>query len=323
MQKLLKRLNIIQSAIHLEDEELIQLQAAHLSEFVEQYPAIEAQLATILCALQDKNYTHVQQVICQLLNEPTQLSIYIDTESEALRLELVVLEKQMAELQYQKDNCIQAINQFGMLYYVHLGARLQQILQLHIKISHYYMQQEGLSEQEQCEAQQQYQEAQQQFQDFQQESQQQQEKMPVQQLDEEGLKLLKNAYRRASRLCHPDMVAEELKDKAKIIFQELVDAYQKQDIETVEKIWVSLQVGGVFDAASKKINDKEALKQHIQNLRQSIIIIQNEIQECERDETYQLIQSLGGQYNEYFVEKAQELDQELMWLNQKWHELMN
>lgn len=322
MQKLLERLNLIQSAIYLDDEALIQVQIVHFPILIEHHPSLESRLLFILEALQSQNYAQAQQSINQLLNEQTQVSVYIDTESESLRFELAALEKKMAELQYQKDNCIQAINQFGMLYYAHLGQRLQQILQLHVKISHFYTQQEGLSEQEQHKAQQQFQEAQQQFQDFQQESQQQQDKIPAQQLDEEDLKRLKNAYRRASRLCHPDMVAEDLKEQAKVIFQELADAYQQQDVETVERIFVSLQIGGMFGVVSEKISDKEVLKQHIQNLRQSIMMIQNEIQEWEQDETYQLIQSLAGEYDEYFAQMAQELDQELIWLNKKWHELM-
>lgn len=317
MQKLLKRLSIIQSAINLEDDELIAGQLTHLQPLLAEHPTLSARLNPIVRALQALDYAKAYQDITQFLSEQSQMSVYSDPEISALRLELAGLEKQMAQLQYQKDDCIKTLHQFNAQYHAQLGQRLQKMLQLRLMISHFYSQSQKVSEKEREHAWQEYQEYQQHFQDFYQENQKQSEKPQIQPLNDNELKRLKTAYRKACRLCHPDMMADELKQKATEVFQQLTDAYQEQNLALVEQILFKLQTDGIFDVASERVNNKDKLKQHIEQLRQAIMDIQAELYALQHDETYQTIQTLQGNYETYLTDLAKQLDDEIESLNQE------
>jgi hypothetical protein len=59
---------------------------------------------------------------------------------------------------------------------------------------------------------------------------------------------LKQQYREAAQLCHPDRVAEEHREAATVAFQQLQDAYQRQDMQVVADLLGKLR-RGVFVAA--------------------------------------------------------------------------
>lgn len=82
-------------------------------------------------------------------------------------------------------------------------------------------------------------------------------------LDAEQQKELKYAYRKACRLCHPDIVADELKEQAGVIMSELNAAKKKKDLARVKEILYSLETGDGFDVASNTIQDKDILKAKI------------------------------------------------------------
>lgn len=323
MQKLLKRLSIIQSAINLEDDELIAQQRVHLEPLVAQHPSLSVRLSPIMTALEQLNYAQAYQDIVQLLSDSSQMSVYIDPQISALRLELAGLEKHMAKLQYQKDDCLNILYQFNASYHARLGQKLQSVLQLNMMISHFYAQLDTLSKTEQEKAQQAYQQYQQEYQEFYQENQKQSDKPQIQPLNDDELKRLKTAYRRASRLCHPDMVVDELKAKATEIFQQLTEAYQQQNLALVEDILAKLQTDGIFDVASERVDDKDKLLQHIHQLRQKIADIEQELQALYDDETYQTIKRLDGVYDEYFCELARQLDDEIERLNDECQKLVS
>ena len=86
-------------------------------------------------------------------------------------------------------------------------------------------------------------------------------------LSEDEKAQLKQLYRKAARLCHPDIVPDELKDQAHKLMQQLNDAYAKQDIKEVQKILASLESGSGFELTSDSINDKELLKAKIEEYK--------------------------------------------------------
>jgi len=128
-------------------------------------------------------------------------------------------------------------------------------------------------------------------------------------LSEEEQKELKTLYRKASRMCHPDLVVDELKAQAITIMQALNDAYTKRDLQTVKSIWERLQSGLAFDVASEKIDDKEILEAKIAEIKEKIEEIMAEIEQIEADETLQLIQQIDD-IDPYLEELAQELERE-------------
>ena len=118
-------------------------------------------------------------------------------------------------------------------------------------------------------------------------------------LNEEDKKELKNLYKKASKLCHPDTVTNELRDQATEIFKKLNDAYAKRDLKTVKEILNSLENGIVFDVASDTITDKEILLFKIKDLRENIDENEQDLQEIQEDETFAILQE-NGDLEEYF-----------------------
>ena len=125
-------------------------------------------------------------------------------------------------------------------------------------------------------------------------------------LDEEQQKELKQLFKKAAKLCHPDIVVDELKEKAHEIMQSLNDSYSKKDIELVRKILISLENGITFKTVSSDIEDKELLKNKIKEFEENIYDLEKEIEQIKLDETFITISELDN-WDEYFEELKSEL----------------
>jgi len=135
-------------------------------------------------------------------------------------------------------------------------------------------------------------------------------------LDKEQLKELKKAWKKASWLCHPNFVKEELKEQAHEIITELNSARQKKDLNKVLEILNMLEGGG-FVIASDNIFDIDLLKTKILKTKVQIDELKTEIDELETSDTYENIQSIDDK-DEYFseikvqlVEESERLEKEL------------
>ena len=128
-------------------------------------------------------------------------------------------------------------------------------------------------------------------------------------LDEEQQKELKILFKKAAKLCHPDIVADELKEKALEIMQSLNDAYSKKDITLVKKILLSLENGTTFKTVSSDIEDKELLANKIKEFEQNISDLKLEIKTLKDDDTFTTISQLDN-WDEYFEELRNELTEQ-------------
>ena len=129
-------------------------------------------------------------------------------------------------------------------------------------------------------------------------------------LNEEEKAELKKLFRKASKLCHPDIVADELKEQATAIMQQLNDAYSKKDIKKVKEILYNLENGITFDIASDTINDKERLKDKIKDVRERLDALNKEIEEIKSNESFTIIQEVDD-FDEYFDQLKSDLQKEL------------
>ena len=134
-------------------------------------------------------------------------------------------------------------------------------------------------------------------------------------LDDEQRKDLKNAYRKASQICHPDRVSEDMKDVAEQIFIQLNQAYEQNDIATVNKILAELEQG-IFAPRSETVSEKSQLQAIITQLKFKISQIETEIFELKDDETYQTISEIDD-WDEYFNQTKEQLIDEIVRLEQK------
>lgn len=140
-------------------------------------------------------------------------------------------------------------------------------------------------------------------------------------LNEEEKKELKSLYKQAARLCHPDIVPDELKEKAHELMQKLNDAYSKKEISKVKEILHSLQNGTSFELSSETIEDKELIRAKIKEYLKNIEAIKSEIEEIKEDETYQTIAELDD-WDEYFEELRGGLEAEKERLEEEAREVL-
>ncbi|MCI0501860.1 MAG: hypothetical protein L0Y61_08995, partial [Epsilonproteobacteria bacterium] len=128
-------------------------------------------------------------------------------------------------------------------------------------------------------------------------------------LNDEEKQELKTLYKKAARLCHPDLVPDELKEKAHQLIQQLNEAYGKKDLAQVKKILHSLETGTGFEVSSDSINDKELLKEKIEEYKNKIVEMENELIKIQQDETFQIISDLD-KWDDYFEKLKTRLENE-------------
>ena len=128
-------------------------------------------------------------------------------------------------------------------------------------------------------------------------------------LDEKEKKELKKLYKKAARLCHPDIVADEHIEQAKEIMQALNNAYSKQDLAEVKMILLSLENGTGFTASSDDIDDAKILKAKIDEIKSKLHEVESEVEEIQKDETFTTLSALDD-WDAYFEELKEKLQEE-------------
>lgn len=120
---------------------------------------------------------------------------------------------------------------------------------------------------------------------------------------------LKKIFRKAAKLCHPDIVASDMRSRAQQVIQELNIAYSKRDLPKVREILSQLEDTKGLDAISSSTSDKEILKFKTTELKKKIKELQVEIEEIQNDETYYTINGLDD-WGSYFDEMKSGLQDE-------------
>jgi len=128
-------------------------------------------------------------------------------------------------------------------------------------------------------------------------------------ISEDEKKELKKLYRKASRLCHPDIVVDELKEQTTEIIKALNSAYTRKDLDGVRKILNNLEKGIAFEIASDTIEDKSVLKAKIDDIKAKIYELKQEIKTIKQDDIFQLISEIDD-WDDYFEEMYNRLQDE-------------
>lgn len=373
MNQILKRLELIKTAIDIDDEEIIELQIMKLKKI-----EIDAAVISILDKLENIDYGSVVLDIEEYLSRFSGVMVYEDKEAQGLKLELKALEKKLHSLSEQKREYLNDIDEFNTLYHLKLGAIIQEILKLkkdllekeiesknrkykeekslHVDTQNIFDEMQSKIEEleefleDMDEDDEQYEEINQVYEELKEnlkelEEELQNQKETIEELEDdltgeefertkadyeefreeyEDIKKesvdihdisedekakLKKLYRKASRLCHPDIVVDELKEQAHEIMQALNAAYSKKDIKTVQKILKNLEKGIAFDVASDKIDDKRILKAKVEELREKIDEITDDIEAIKQDDTFETICELDD-WDEYFESMKYALEEE-------------
>jgi len=131
MTEILKRLELIKTAIAIEDEEIIELQISKLKK-----SDTDDKLKNILEMLYESDYGKAMVAIDNYLLKNEGLVVYDDKELQGLKLELKVLENRLHELNVERDEYQNSVNEFNTQYNLSLGDLIKNILALTKEILH-------------------------------------------------------------------------------------------------------------------------------------------------------------------------------------------
>lgn len=101
---------------------------------------------------------------------------------------------------------------------------------------------------------------------------------------------------------------------------ELNIAKKKKDLARVEEILTALESGESFGVASDTVDDKEILKTKIEEAKQKIQQLNDEITELDNSDSYQLIQQIDD-IESYFEQLKTQLEEEYQRLEQELNQL--
>lgn len=356
MKKLIKRLEIIKSAIELEDDEIIRHQLPYLKS-----ESQDAVLTFIAVAIEQGKFTAALDAISAWLINKQSVTQWQDLELAACKLELKALEEQLRELIDKRNERIQLLDDFNDLYLVRLGPLTKQILHLRKQLAEstlrkaeaearrrerdyrncqQYISQAideltvlkqrwlGLSSlshetvairqqiQQQTElvtallaeiqelekgfntrntesTRQAREEAKEKYERYQeQQNDAEQRHDNERKLSADQRQELKRLWRQASRLCHPDLVADEFKEKAHQLMVQLNQARQRGDFSAIHTLLESLKQGLEPLMASDLIDDLERLRRKISEVRSQIEAMLHELDALEKEESWRLATSL-------------------------------
>jgi hypothetical protein len=289
LSKLIKRLELIKNLVFLEEEEDIpeqieKLQQLQINEVVEQ----------IIIYLNEKSYGKAIEAIEIFLNSNKQVVFYIDSELEGLKLEAKLLEAEVNNLSDEKADLEKLIHEFSVRHNKELG-------ELIIKILSY--------RKEQSKGTPQHEEAEKDYNDFYTNYEAAKDET-IAALTETEQKELKDKYRKASKLCHPDVVDEADKEAAHKIFAELSTAYERNDLKRVTEILEGLQKGKAFASKADTANEKLALQAELRRLRLRLNELTKEIAAIKESETFETITNIKN-WDDYFAKTKQQLKEQL------------
>ncbi len=130
----------------------------------------------------------------------------------------------------------------------------------------------------------------------------------IKEINEDEKAEIKTLWKKAHKLCHPDIVSDELKTQANKIAQSLNEAYARKDLKKIKEILNSLEKGMSFTVSSDSINDIEILKNKIEQYKENIFDINNDLKYIKEDETFITIKNIYDM-DKYFKEKRVELEE--------------
>jgi len=373
-----KRLELIKTAIAIEDEEIIELQVMKIEQI-----EIDDDVVSILDMLEDSNFAEALNAIENYLQRFSGITIFEDKEMAGLRLELKSLEGKLQNLSAKHNEYLNDISEFSIEYQLALGSILEEILKVsqQIALQEYMKVIDALDEEQEFYEKQkreyealkrkekelesklediwefddaydaiyteyeetreacsvagaranasrkqtkekkeklddssqkrEYTEANEEYEEFRGEYKETKAKEKNRyELNYKDKKELKTLFRKASKLCHPDIVSQDFIEIATQTMQNLNEAYANKDIGQVKKILNSLENGTIFELASDKIDKKELLFAKIEETRQKIKKVKKELKIVKENEIIIILQTITD-LKSYFEEMKEELEEEL------------
>lgn len=295
LDKIIKRLEILKNYVILEDLDDIARENAKLQAFNFQHD-----IKQITQSLTRHQFADAIALIDTFIKNHHALIIYHDIDLTALKLEIRQLEHQLNAFENEKIDIEKLLAEFHHRHTKELGWYISRLLHLRKLLSQDDPEKYAEAVQDEAEYNEQV---------------EIENAKTIFDLDDEQRHDLKKAYRKASQICHPDRVSDDMKDIAQAIFVQLNQAYEQNDITAVNRILAELEQG-IFLPRSETVNEKQKLQAIIRQLKFKIAQIESEIFAMKDSEEYQTISQIVD-WNAYFNDTKEQLVDEVDRLEEK------
>ena len=290
-QSIGRRLDLIKNFLLLDE----------VNEAVKQAKLLEAykghdKLDEILSLIESSQFEVAIQRIDRFSIESLTLISYVDPEISTLSLELKSLEIELSVLSERRAEIEQKMYQFSQASTIALGSLLTEYLRLRRdKLE----KERSLHKEKQPE----FEEAEKEYKEYKEELDKNRND-ELRELDEQEKKQLKDTYKRASRLCHPDKVVEDDKKMAHSVFVELQKAYRENDLVNVDRIFNSLKKGDMFVDIADVVSEKDTIIKTVRQMRLKVESLLDKIDELSESDTYETLMT-NTDITQYFEEQRQ------------------
>jgi len=298
--KLVARLEALRGVIHADDDDDIAQQLLKLKKLIGDSDEV-GEVLCIVALVEDDRLDEAESRIMAFLNTNKQVAVYVDPELGELKLELKSLEIQISALENEKQEIDRTLHAFQYRHTMELGDLMRQILLLSKEI---LRREAELNPEKEAE----FEEAQREYEEFEADFKTSSEK-EVATLSPEEQQEIKAMFRACTKLCHPDVVADEYKDEAAVAFHKLADAYDCNDMETVKEVYRNLQKG-IFAATSDTLNDVQRMHRSLVTMRSKLSDLAKQIRLVRNTEVYREVAAIAD-WDEYFATAKQQMQDEL------------
>ncbi|WP_151088477.1 phospholipase D-like domain-containing protein [Hymenobacter baengnokdamensis] len=290
VQRVLKRLAVIQSLLTLHETEDL---PKHLDR-LEAEPLADPRLTAVLAALRTHRYAEATDLLQAFVAAHAQVRVWEDPHLAALHLEIRLLEAELLALEAERAEATRLLTAFELWHQRELGELLQEVLALRRDVASHQRHTSAYAESEYQRADQRYQ---QQAHDR---EQAQAVAAHTFALDADGRALLKKLYREAAQLCHPDRVADTQKAAATEAFQQVLSAYQRQDVAGLQAQLLYLR-RGLFTTATTTLSSVEVLRARRDTLASKHAALLHELTSLRASEAFALAQADEADQQTYLL----------------------
>jgi hypothetical protein len=224
-----------------------------------------------------------------------------------LRTHINLLRTQISVKQFKIAEANQRINHFRMRHNSEIGMLLSEILRLRAELLFLQLHNSPEMENHYLGAKKDYREYTRARRDV--------KKIAQNQLDADEKIKAKKLFREASKLCHPDVVNEELQEIARQLFAELNEAYANNDLRKIEKLLDSFRNHNLLYAKTMKpSNQLDGLQALSARLQAELAQVDSQLLEIEGSEVFKSISRIED-LDAYFLVLRQKFEDELSSLN--------
>jgi hypothetical protein len=298
--KILQRMEALRHIIELDDDDDIKLQVAKLKKLIPDDRAYSDAIE-IISLIEDGDREQAIPLIISYAHRCKQVAVYSDPEIPELKLELKALELQIGSLENEKAEIEKLLFAFHHRHALELGDLIRKLLRLREEKLKFEAERDSKKQEK-------YEEARQDSADYEQDYRAtiQQEMFPLSSAEQQEMKAI---YRACTKMCHPDVVAEEFKPDATRLFAQLAAANIRNDFQAVSAIFENLKAG-IFKPLSETISDAQKLHHGVVRFRTKLKNLSREIFTLRTSETYIKVATIPD-LDTYFAETKSQLQQEL------------